>query len=173
MDISRLASGCVHEVFTVYKTLCSHAHTVVNKPRISWQLKHNFRIASPSNPIFIGEGVAKLLRWHVSELWMHFSMHLFPALKRSSLAQNVFVPGTKSVHLQHNKSIHFFGRWFRKPRKQHKCRDERTQEDYHTSAVYFCKCRVVLLRSLISVLFLPSTWDQTTFFAPVWCWPVL
>ena len=33
-------------------------------------------------------------------------------------------------------------------------RDERTQEDYPTSAVYFCRCRVVFLRSFISSLFL-------------------
>ena len=33
-------------------------------------------------------------------------------------------------------------------------RDERTQEDYPKSAVYFCRCRVVFLRSFISTLFL-------------------
>ena len=33
-------------------------------------------------------------------------------------------------------------------------RDEGTQEDYPTSAVYFCRCQVVLLRSFISALFL-------------------
>ena len=33
-------------------------------------------------------------------------------------------------------------------------RDERTQEDYPTSVVYFCRCRVVFLRSFISALFL-------------------
>ena len=33
-------------------------------------------------------------------------------------------------------------------------RDERTQEDYRTSAVYFCRCTVVFLRSFISALFL-------------------
>ena len=33
-------------------------------------------------------------------------------------------------------------------------RDERTQEDYPTSGVYFCRCRVVFLRSFISALFL-------------------
>ena len=33
-------------------------------------------------------------------------------------------------------------------------REERTQEDYPTSAVYFCRCRVVFLRSFISALFL-------------------
>ena len=33
-------------------------------------------------------------------------------------------------------------------------RDERKQEDYPTSAVYFCRCRVVFLRSFISALFL-------------------
>ena len=33
-------------------------------------------------------------------------------------------------------------------------RDERTQEDYPTSGVYFYRCRVVFLRSFISALFL-------------------
>ena len=33
-------------------------------------------------------------------------------------------------------------------------RDERTQEDYPTSGVYFCRCRVVYLRSFIPALFL-------------------
>ena len=33
-------------------------------------------------------------------------------------------------------------------------RDERMQEEYPTSAVYFCRCRVVFLRSFISTLFL-------------------
>ena len=33
-------------------------------------------------------------------------------------------------------------------------RDERMQEDYPTFAVYFCRCRVVFLRSFISALFL-------------------
>ena len=33
-------------------------------------------------------------------------------------------------------------------------KDERTQEDYPTSGVYFCRCRVVSLRSFISALFL-------------------
>ena len=33
-------------------------------------------------------------------------------------------------------------------------RDERMQEDYPTSGVYFCRCRVVFLRSFISALFL-------------------
>ena len=33
-------------------------------------------------------------------------------------------------------------------------RDERTQEDYPISGVYFCRCRVVFLRSFISALFL-------------------
>ena len=33
-------------------------------------------------------------------------------------------------------------------------RDERTQKDYPTSAVYFRRCKVVFLRSLISALFL-------------------
>ena len=41
------------------------------------------------------------------------------------------------------------------PEKGHKqVRDERTQEDYLTIAVYFCRCRVVFLRSFISTLFL-------------------
>ena len=44
-------------------------------------------------------------------------------------------------------------------------RDEKTQEDYRTSAVYFCRCRVVFLRSFISALFLYffssiPTWNQ-------------
>ena len=33
-------------------------------------------------------------------------------------------------------------------------RDERTQEDYRASAVYFCRCTVVFLHSFISALFL-------------------
>ena len=33
-------------------------------------------------------------------------------------------------------------------------RDERTQEDYKTSVVYFCSCLVVFLHSFISALFL-------------------
>ena len=33
-------------------------------------------------------------------------------------------------------------------------RDEITQEDYPTSVVHFCRCRVVFLRSFISALFL-------------------
>ena len=37
---------------------------------------------------------------------------------------------------------------------QKKGRDERTQEDYPPSAVYFCRCRVVFLHSFISALFL-------------------
>ena len=40
----------------------------------------------------------------------------------------------------------------KKGQKQGK--DERTQKDYPTSAVYFCTCRVVFLRSFISALFL-------------------
>ena len=41
------------------------------------------------------------------------------------------------------------------PKKvQKQGRDERTQEDYPTSGVYFCRCRVVFLRSFISALFL-------------------
>ena len=32
--------------------------------------------------------------------------------------------------------------------------DERTQEDYPTSAVYFCRCWVAFLHSFISALFL-------------------
>ena len=37
---------------------------------------------------------------------------------------------------------------------QKRGRDEKTQEDYPTSAVYFRRCRVVFLRSFISALFL-------------------
>ena len=37
---------------------------------------------------------------------------------------------------------------------QKQARDERTQEDYPTSGVYFCRCRVVFLRAFISGLFL-------------------
>ena len=48
--------------------------------------------------------------------------------------------------------------WFEvgmEPEKvQKQGRDERTQEDYPTSGVYFCRCRVVFLRSFISALFL-------------------
>ena len=41
------------------------------------------------------------------------------------------------------------------PKKvQKQGRDERTQEDYPTSSVYFCRCKVVFLRSFISALFL-------------------
>ena len=41
------------------------------------------------------------------------------------------------------------------PKKvQKQGRDERTQEDYPTSGVYFCRFRVVFLRSFISALFL-------------------
>ena len=41
------------------------------------------------------------------------------------------------------------------PKKvQKQGRDERTQEDYPTTGVYFCRCRVVFLRSFISALFL-------------------
>ena len=45
--------------------------------------------------------------------------------------------------------------------------DERTQEDYPTSAVYFCRCRVVFLRSFISALFLYlfssiPTWNEVS-----------
>ena len=48
-----------------------------------------------------------------------FSMYSSPALKRSSQAQNAFVPCAKSVRLQHNKCIHLlFGRWSRKPPKK-------------------------------------------------------
>ena len=39
-------------------------------------------------------------------------------------------------------------------RGQKQGRDERTQEDYPTSAVYFYRCRVVFLHSFISSLFL-------------------
>ena len=55
-------------------------------------------------------------------------------------------------------------------------RDERTQEDYPTSVVYFCRCRVVFLRSFISALFLyffqlhpylKSSFKETFF--PSWC----
>ena len=45
------------------------------------------------------------------------------------------------------------------PKKvQKQGRDERTQEDYPTSGVYFCRCRVVFLRSFISALFLYFFW---------------
>ena len=37
------------------------------------------------------------------------------------------------------------GKELKKVQKQG--RDERTQEDYPTSGVYFCRCRVVFLRS--------------------------
>ena len=37
---------------------------------------------------------------------------------------------------------------------QKRGRDERTQEEYPTSGVYFCRCRVVFLRSFVSALFL-------------------
>ena len=36
-------------------------------------------------------------------------------------------------------------------------RDETTQEDYPTSGVYFCRCRVVFLRCFISALFVYSS----------------
>ena len=89
----------------------------------------------------------------------------------------MFIPRTKSVRLQHNKRVHLlFGIWFTNPRKGTETRksfcktsfqlrmdlkkgpkqgrDERMQEDYPTSAVCFCRRRVVLLHSLISALFL-------------------
>ena len=102
-----------------------------------------------------------------------FSTRSPPALKRSSPAQNGFFPHTKSVHLQCNKRVCLlFGRCFRKPPKKNRNqekkvsqnfisvkdgaegRHERTQEDYPTPAVYFCRCWVVFLRSFISALFL-------------------
>ena len=70
-------------------------------------------------------------------------------------------------------TFNFIGKWSRKPLKknrnygekrfhrtsfqlgmdQKQGKDERTQEDYPTNAVYFCRCRVVLCPSL-SALFL-------------------
>ena len=44
------------------------------------------------------------------------------------------------------------GMGLKKVQKQR--RDERMQDDYPTSAVYFCRCRVVFLYSFISALFL-------------------
>ena len=45
-----------------YSQITQHsAHTVVNMPRISWQVERNFTIASSPEPIFfIGEGMARL-----------------------------------------------------------------------------------------------------------------
>ena len=59
------------------------------------------------------------------------------------------------------------------PKKvQKQGRDERTQEDYRTSGVHFCRCRVVFLRSIISGLlvyvfrlhpYLKSSFTETFF----------
>ena len=50
-----------------------------------------------------------------------FSTHLCPALKRSALTQNVFVPRTISVHLQHNKRVRLvFGRGLENSEEEHK-----------------------------------------------------
>ena len=100
-----------------------------------------------------------------------FSMHLSPAPKCLSPVRNTFVSSTKSVHLQHSKCICllFVEVGLETPRKsmgknfcttlfqvgmdlkkvQKQGRDERTQEHYPTSAVYF-------LHSFISALFLYS-----------------
>ena len=89
-------------------------------------------------------------------------------LKPSSHVQNAFVPQAKSVRLQHNKHILLlFGSWLKNPkrtdtREKSFCKtsfqlrldgkkwpkqgkNERTQEDYCTSAVYFFRCHVVFL----------------------------
>ena len=90
-----------------------------------------------------------------------------------------FFSPARSVRLQHSKCFRrLFETWVRKPSKKNgnqgkkffckikfklridraekrtEGRDEKTQEDYRTSAVYFCRCPVLLLRSFISALFL-------------------
>ena len=95
-----------------------------------------------------------------------FSMCCSPALKL------VFIFSAKHVRL-------LYGSWFRNPTRKNKTmekvsadlhfkymyrdvpgkvqkrgRDERTLQDYPESAVYFCSCGVVFLRSVISALVL-------------------
>ena len=95
-------------------------------------------------------------------VWLKYE-HIF--LMCSSPPLNV--TSLKSVCLQYNKRVCLlFGSWFRTPTQKncgksfHKTsfqlgmglkkvqkqgKDERMQDDYPTSAVYFCRCRVVLL----------------------------
>ena len=61
---------------------------------------------------------------------------------------------------------------------QKQARDERTQEEYPTSGVYFCRCRVVFWHSFISALFLyffqPHPYLKSSFtetFFPSTCVP--
>ena len=92
---------------------------------------------------------------------------------------NTFVSSTNAlVSSTINMFVFLFGSWLRNPPKkietrkktflqnlistrdmdlkkvQIQGRDERMQEDYPTSAVYFCRCRIFFLHSFISALFL-------------------
>ena len=101
---------------------------------------------------------------------MSYGLKTILALKHLSPAQNGFVPCTKSVCL-------LFGRWFRNPSKRTECKEksfcklhfsqgwawircrntvemkERKKTTLHLLHI-FCRCRVVLLHSFISALFL-------------------
>ena len=101
-------------------------------------------------------------RWYLCVcVWLKFE-RAFSTLERDRLQlDNAFV---------------FYRNWFRNPEQklgkksfctvldsklwkelkkvQKQGRDEKTQEDYPKSGVYFCRCRVVFLRSFISALFL-------------------
>ena len=84
----------------------------------------------------------------VTEVWTRVFNAFTSSTKCTSPVRNVFFSGIKSVHIQHNNVFVFYLEVSLEPRKRTETRDkawdERTQEDYPTSAVSEQECKVFL-----------------------------